>query len=276
MSNILKNIGRIFRRSPAVSVDIKAILRDAKQKNLINTELFGMIEGVLEIAKMQASDVMVPKPSMKVLEAGSDYQAVLTKIAETAHSRYPVVSKESHDEVVGILLAKDLLNFTLPGKQAEFRVKSMLRDVVVVPETKRLDALLREFRLMHNHMAIVVDEYGSVVGLVTIEDVLEEIVGEIEDEYDTDEVSESIEKLTDKTFVCDAQLSLEDFNDYFKTQFSSAEFNTIGGVIMHAFGYLPAVNEEVTINQYHFKVIEAGDRQIRKVVFSFASIAPEA
>jgi len=243
------------------------VLCQAKHANLLNSELFTMIEGVVQIADMHASDVMVPKPNMIFIKDNATYADIADEVNRSIHSRYPVISHQNSDEVLGVVLAKDLLAFVSADKQPTFDVRAILRDALIVPETKRLDALLREFRLMHNHMAIVVDEYGSVVGLVTMEDVLEEIVGEIEDEYDVDDDNASIEQLTANEYQVNAQLSLDQFNQYFGTQFASDQFNTIGGVVMHAFGYLPQVKEEVRIQGRRFKIVKADNRRIYSVLF---------
>jgi magnesium and cobalt transporter len=267
VKTLVNRFCKVFSKKTKSPEDFLSILRQARQANLINPELLSMIEGVLQIASMHASDVMVPKPDMIFIRDNSAYTEILAEINESAHSRYPVIRHENPDEVLGILLAKDLLPFTSPDKQNTFDVKTILRDVLIVPETKRLDALLREFRLMHNHLAIVVDEYGSIVGLVTIEDILEEIVGEIEDEYDVDDGAQAIEPLKTGEYQVNAQLSLEEFNQYFHTEFSSEQFNTIGGVVMHAFGYLPESNEEIKIQGSKFKILKADNRRIYSLLY---------
>lgn len=267
MTTLLSQLHKLFSKKSKTPEDFMTMLRQAKQSSLINPELSSMIEGVLQIASMHASDVMVPKPNMIFIRDNATYAEIVEEVNESVHSRYPVINHENHDEVLGILLAKDLLRLISPERQIDFDVKTLLRDVLIVPETKRLDALLREFRLMHNHMAIVVDEYGSIVGLVTIEDILEEIVGEIEDEYDVEDEVPAIEQVRTGEYQVNAQLSLEDFNQYFQTDFASEQFNTIGGIVMHAFGYLPESNEEIKLQGFKFKILKADNRRIYSLLF---------
>lgn len=264
---MLKRLKNIFSKKTPSKTDFMSLLRQARLSNLLNAELFTMVEGLSQIASMHASDVMVPKPDMIFIRDNMSYVDIVAEVNESAHSRYPVISHQNQDEVIGVLLAKDLLAFVSPEKQLAFNLQTIVREALVVPETKRLDTLLREFRLMHNHMAIVVDEYGSIVGLVTIEDILEEIVGEIEDEYDVDDDMESIQQLTTGEYQVNAQLPLEEFNHYFKTDFTSEQFNTIAGVVMHAFGYLPEVKEEIKIKGYRFKILKADKRRIYSLLF---------
>lgn len=261
----LKKILPFFSKKKEVKADIASILAEAKQKGLVNTEFFTMIEGVLQIANMRAHDVMVPKHNMIMLKDDSSYADVVAEVNCSAHSRYPVVSQQNPDEVIGIMLSKDLLLYSL-DKQDEFDIKKIIRDAVMVPESKRLDALLREFRLMHNHMAIVVDEYGTVSGIVTIEDILEEIVGEIEDEHDVEEEEFRITPQENNTFFVDAHTPLDQFNQYFSTTLASDEFNTIGGIVMHQFGYLPSAKEKVEVGNLTIQVKKADSRRIYELL----------
>lgn len=261
MSDWFKKLKKHFSKDTNAEADVLFAMTEAKEQNNLSNEMFAMLEGVMRLAKMQASDVMVPKPSMIMIKDTANLQGIIAEIAESAHSRYPVINEENPDEVMGILLAKDLLAYSIALQEKPFSVKHIMRQVLVVPESKRLDTLLREFRATHNHMAIVVDEHGTVLGLVTIEDVLEEIVGEIEDEYDL-EAQKSIVALSKNVYKVNAQLDLDDFNLHFSCGFESEAFNTIGGIVMHAFGYLPKIGEEITLQGIHFKVSRSDERQI--------------
>jgi len=201
---------------------------------------------------------------MEVVKEDSTLAELLPQIIESAHSRYPVVG-DNNDQVLGILLAKDLLPRLLAEDQDSFSVTELMRPSFVVPESKRLNVLLKEFRQNRNHMAIVIDEYGGVAGLVTIEDVLEEIVGEIEDETDTDEEDDFIRRITDTEFFIQALTPIEDFNDYFGTELSDEEFDTIGGLVIQAFGHMPARNETTSFEGFRFKVIHADQRKIQSL-----------
>ncbi|MEM9759318.1 MAG: transporter associated domain-containing protein, partial [Pseudomonadota bacterium] len=221
------------------------------------------IEGAMEVGDMQARDIMVPRPQMEVIKAEASLESILPQITRSGHSRYPVIG-DSPDDVLGILLTKDLLPQILADDAGSFDIRGLLRQTVVVPESKRLNVLLREFRENRNHMAIVIDEYGGVAGLVTIEDVLEEIVGEIEDETDETE-DQFIRRITDDDFFVRALTPIEDFNEYFATKLSNEEFDTIGGLVMHAFGHVPTRNEVTHIEGYEFKVINADQRKIHSL-----------
>jgi len=255
----LARITHFLSHEPQDRDDLLAIMRAAKQKALIDTEAFDMIEGVLEVAQTQVRDIMIPRPQMVVLEYDQSFSEVLPIVLESGHSRFPVVG-EDRDDVIGILLAKDLLRFAM-GNQETFNLSALIRPTTFVPESKRLNVLLKEFRSNRNHMAIVVDEYGGVIGLITIEDVLEEIVGEIADESDTEEVENIVAKATNE-FSINALTPIEEFNIYFKTDFSDVEFDTIGGLVMHHLGYLPKIGESASINEFTFTVSNADARRI--------------
>ncbi len=212
---------------------------------------------------MQARDIMVPRSHMQVLKADASLEEFLPQIIQSGHSRYPVIG-ENPDDVVGILLAKDLLPQILEGRQEDFSLESLMGPASVVPESKRLNVLLREFRENRNHMAIVIDEYGGVAGLVTIEDVLEEIVGEIEDETDL-ETDAFIRELADGGYLVRALTPIDDFNEQFGTDFSDDEFDTIGGLVMQQFGHLPGRSETTTIEGFEFKVLNANQRMIHSL-----------
>ena len=236
------------------------LLRDAQQRELLDPEALTMIEGVLQVAEMQVRDIMVPRAQMAVVERDAPLEEILPVVIESAHSRFPVIG-DNRDEVVGILLAKDLLAYYGQDNAKGFNVRDILRPAVFIPESKRLNVLLNEFRASRNHMAIVVDEYGGVAGLVTIEDVLEQIVGEIVDEHDIEEDT-YIKKHNDNVYAVKALTPIEEFNHYFFANFSDEEFDTIGGLVMHRFGRLPRRGEVISIDRFRFKVLNADSRRI--------------
>ncbi len=236
------------------------LLRDAQQRELLDADALAMIEGVLQVANMQVRDIMVPRAQMAVVERDATLEEILPIVIESAHSRFPVIG-DTRDEVVGILLAKDLLSYFGPEQAGKFNVRNILRPAVFIPESKRLNMLLKEFRASRNHMAIVVDEFGGVAGLVTIEDVLEQIVGEIIDEHDIEEDA-YIKKHKDSVYAVKALTPIDEFNEYFKAEFSDEEFDTIGGLVMHSFGRLPKRGESISIDRFRFKVLNADSRRI--------------
>jgi magnesium and cobalt transporter len=219
-----------------------------------------MIESVVQVAEMQVRDVMIPKSQMVVVEHDAHLETLLPLVIESGHSRFPVLDDTGND-VIGMILAKDLLKYCFKKSTEEFKLEDVLRAVVFVPQSKRLDILLREFRVKRNHMAIVIDEYGHVAGLVTIEDVLEQIVGEIEDEYDIDE-DVDIKKHDNDIYIVKAGAKIENFNEYFNTHLSDEEFDTIGGLVLQGFGYLPKRGETLFIGNYRFKVLHSDNRRI--------------
>ncbi len=235
-------------------------LREAGGRGLIDADALTMIEGVLGVADLQVRDIMVPRSQMVVLDRDDTPEKVLPVIVESGHSRFPVIG-EDRDQVVGLLLAKDLLRYFSEGGRQHFDMRDLLRPAVFVPESKRLNVLLKEFRVSRNHMAVVVDEYGGVSGLVTIEDVIEEIVGDIADEYDIEE-DQTIRRDGERQFTVHALARIEDFNEYFGASFSDEEFDTIGGLVMHQFGRLPKRGEAVTIGDIEFKVLRSDRRRI--------------
>ncbi|MEQ9462962.1 MAG: transporter associated domain-containing protein [Haliea sp.] len=259
----LEKIALLFSSEPHNRKDLEGVLAIAAENEVIDQDARSIMEGAMKVSDMQARDIMIPRAQMVVIKAESTLEEILPQIIRSAHSRYPVVG-ESPDDIQGILLAKDLLPELLNKDHSEFRMQSLLRPTVVVPESKRLNVLLREFRENRNHMAIVIDEYGGVAGLVTIEDVLEEIVGDIEDETDVDE-DNFIRKISDDDFFIKALTPIEDFNEYFRTSFSDEEFDTIGGLVIQAFGHMPARNEVTRIENFEFKVINADQRKIHSL-----------
>ena len=256
----LERLFHRFGNEPTSKAELVEILREAKNRALFDSDALTMMEGVLQVSDLQVRDIMIPRAQMSVVRRDDPVEAVLAAVIESAHSRLPVIG-EDRGEVVGIILAKDLLQFF--GERARrFNIRDILRSAVFVPESKRLNVLLKEFRASRNHMAIVVDEYGSAAGLVTIEDVLEQIVGEIEDEYDFDEGA-FILKRAEGEYTAKAHTTIEDFNDYFGCDFPDDDFDTIGGLVTHSMGHLPKRGEKVVVGQFRFTVVRADSRRIR-------------
>jgi magnesium and cobalt transporter len=249
-----------YLREPANNEQLVELLRGAHQKNLFDADLLAMLEGVLQVDDMQVRDVMIPRSQMVVLERDASPEILLRTVVESGHSRFPVTG-EDRDEVVGILLAKDLLFYSFGLADSRFNVREILRPAIFVPESKRLNVLLKEFRSSRVHMAIVVDEYGGVSGMVTIEDVLEQIVGEIEDEHDIEE-EDTIRKHSEVHYTIKALTPVEDFNEYFKTGLPDDEFDTIGGIVVSHIGRLPKRGERVVIGNLLFKVLRADSRRV--------------
>ncbi|KPK40913.1 MAG: hypothetical protein AMJ69_00675 [Gammaproteobacteria bacterium SG8_47] len=256
----LERLSDAFLAEPQDRDQLVLVLRDAAQRRLLGPDALAMIEGVLQVSEMQVRDIMIPRAQMVVVERDAAPEAILPIVIESAHSRFPVIG-ENRDEVVGILLAKDLLTYFAEGSPGDFKTRDVLRPAVFIPESKRLNVLLKEFRASRNHIAIVVDEYGGVAGLVTIEDVLEQIVGEIEDEHDVEEDTYIMEH-SDGRYTVKALTPIEDFNESFGTDFSDEEFDTIGGLVMNSCGHLPKRGEVVVMGAYSFKVLRADNRRI--------------
>jgi magnesium and cobalt transporter len=258
----LDKITQVFSDEPRSREDLLTDLRQATDDNLLDNEALTIMEGAMQVADMQVRDVMIPRSQMVIVEADQTPKEFLPVVISSAHSRFPVIG-ENPDEVMGILLAKDLLPLILEGSLDQFDLKSKLRPVTYIPESKRLNILLKEFQLTRNHMAIVMDEYGCVAGLITIEDVLEQIVGDIEDEHDDEEDEGNIKPFDDNAYIVKALTPVEDFNAYFDVGFSEDEFDTIGGIVTQQFGHLPKKDEEVELHDFNFKVLSADSRRIR-------------
>ena len=256
----LSRLNKAISGEPQTREQLIDVLRDAERRNLVDAQALAMIEGVLQVGELQVRDIMVPRAQMVVVNADSQPDDFIGAVTESGHSRFPVIG-DNRDEVEGILLAKDLLGYYARGEASEFDMDDAMRPAVFIPESKRLNVLLREFRENRNHMAIVVDEYGGVAGLVTIEDVLEQIVGEIDDEHDTEEGS-FIRRLGNGEYIVKAITPIEDFNEIFKTKFSDEEFDTIGGLVIKGFGRLPRRGETVRIGGVTFKVLRADKRRV--------------
>lgn len=260
--SLFGRLAQAFSDEPKSREDVLELIKDAGEENVLDQEAINIIEGAMQVADMQVRDIMIPRSQMVVVEADQTPKEFLPIIISSAHSRFPVVGNSS-DEIIGVLLAKDLLPLLLEEEAASFDINSKLRPMTFVPESKRLNVLLKEFRVNRNHMAIVVDEFGGVAGLVTIEDVLEQIVGEIEDEHDVDEDEGNIRPFDDNAYIVKALTDLEDFDEYFDTNFDSEEFDTIGGIVTQRFGHLPRKDEEITIDGFIFKVLSSENRRIR-------------
>jgi magnesium and cobalt transporter len=253
---------RLTQEGPADRAELVEMLRAARTGGVLDADALAMIEGVLRVADLQVRDIMVPRSQMVVLERDAKPEQLLPAVVEAGHSRFPVIG-DDRDQVVGILLAKDLLRHYAEGTAGGFDLRDSLRPAAFVPESKRLNVLLKEFRASRNHMAIVVDEYGGVSGLVTIEDVIEEIVGEIADEYDVPE--QTIRREGERQFVVQAATGVQEFNAYFGTLFSDEEYDTIGGIVMQQFGRLPRRGETVTMNGLEFRVLRADRRHVAEL-----------
>jgi magnesium and cobalt transporter len=256
----LKRLTQSISGEPRDRDELIEMLNDAGERGLIDDDALTMIEGVLNVADIQVRDIMIPRSQMAVIQRDDAPEDIVPAVVESGHSRFPVIGAD-RDEVVGILLAKDLLKLFAGQKSEEFDIKEFLRPAVVVPESKRLNVLLKEFRMSHNHMAIVADEYGGVAGLVTIEDVIEQIIGEIDDEYDIDD-DQAIRKDSARHFTVRAITRIDEFNEYFETAFSDEDFDTIGGLVTHQLGRLPRRGEAVTVDGIELKVLRAGRRRI--------------
>lgn len=255
---------RLFRRQadgPASRDDLIQSLRRARQARLFEPDVIAMLEGAIEVAELRVRDIMIPRSHMVVIERDGTTTDILHTIIESGHSRFPVVG-DDRDEVAGILLAKDLLRFFAEREGERFAIREVLRPAVFIPESKRLNVLLTEFRASHNHMAIVVDEYGGVSGLITIEDVIEEIVGEIDDEYDEEEEA-LILRTGENRYQVQALTPIDEFNDEFESEFSDDDYGTIGGLLLAEFGRVPEFNDIVTLGErFEFRVVKADNRRV--------------
>ncbi|SJN53316.1 Magnesium and cobalt efflux protein CorC [Vibrio ruber DSM 16370] len=252
-------LGQLFQGDPKDRQELVEVIRDSEINDLIDHDTKAMLEGVIQISEMRVRDIMIPRYQMVTIDRDASLDKLITLITDAQHSRYPIIS-EDKDHVDGILLAKDLLKY-LGSTCTPFHIDEVIRPAVIVPESKRVDRLLKEFREERYHMAIVVDEFGGVSGLVTIEDILEEIVGDIEDETD-DEEQQDIRKLSKHTFSINALTTIEDFNQTFGANFSDEEVDTVGGLVMTAFGHLPERGEVVQLADYQFKVTSADNRRV--------------
>lgn len=257
----IERLATIFSSEPKNQEHLMDVLRDAQDKNILSSEMLEMIERIMQVSEMQVREVMIPKTQMVVIKRSDSLEDILPVVIESGHSRFPVMDEENK-EVVGMLLAKDLLKYYLDTSSNEFIIQDLIRPTSFTSQSKRLDILLREFRDTRNHIAIVVDEYDHVAGLVTIEDVLEQIVGEIEDEYDIDDDDDQIKKLDNDTHIVKASTEVDEFNEYFNCHFSDEEYDTIGGIVLNRFGHFPKRGERVKLENYRFKVLQSDSRRI--------------
>lgn len=256
--SLIKRLSRLFSNNPRTSDDVADMLRSAENDDIIDASVLSIMEGALKVSNQQAREIMIPRSQLTVLEAAMDLDAVLDIVIDSQHSRFPVMG-DSSDDIKGILLAKELLPLLKSGRD-QFDLGAILRPATVIPESKRLNVLLQEFREQRYHMAIVVDEYGGVSGLVTIEDILEEIVGEIEDETDEQEAVQIVKLDDGISWSINALTEIQDFNEHFDVGLADDEFDTIGGLVIHGFGRLPQVGEQLQIGRFMFTVA-AGDRR---------------
>lgn len=266
---LLERLSHFLLREPEDREQLVELLHSAYENNLMDADSLAMIEGVLQVSEMQVRDIMIPRSQMDVIDITDPPEVFIPHVIETAHSRFPVIEDNKND-VIGILLAKDLLRY-YAGE--EFEVRDMLRPAVFIPEAKRLNVLLKEFRSNRNHIAIVVDEYGGVAGMVTIEDVLEQIVGDIEDEYDYDEDEDNIIQNADGQYRVKALTEIADFNEIIGTKLSDEEFSTIGGLVVSQFGHLPKRNDEIAFNGLHVKILRADSRRLHSIL---VDVLPQA
>ncbi|MCX7190853.1 MAG: CBS domain-containing protein [Candidatus Methylopumilus sp.] len=261
-SNLIERLSHFLLRGPEDREQLFELLKSSYEKNLMDADSLSMIEGVLQVSEMQVRDIMIPRSQMDVIYISHPPEKFIPFVMETAHSRFPVIEDDKND-VIGILLAKDLLKYYAGD---DFEIRDMLRPAVFIPESKRLNVLLKEFRGSRNHIAIVVDEYGGVSGMVTIEDVLEQIVGEIEDEFDFDETEDNIIQDKNGHYRVKASTEIEDFNEYFNVSFSNDEFSTIGGLIIQAFGHLPKRDEKIIFQGFKITILRADSRKLYSVL----------
>lgn len=257
----LERLSHAFSGEPESREDLLALLRDAQHNGLLEADTLKMMEGAMAVAELTVGDVMISRSQMVSLPVDTPFLELMRQVVESGHSRFPVHG-ENKDEILGILLAKDLLRGVV-ADQGPRTVRELLRPAVLIPESKKLNVLLKEFRLSRNHMALVVDEYGGVAGLVTIEDVLEQIVGEIDDEHDeADDEASLIAAQADGQYVVDALTPIEDFNARFGADFPDDEYDTIGGLVTDAMGHLPETGEELTLGRFAFRVARADGRRV--------------
>ncbi len=256
----LERLSQALASEPSSRSELIDLLRASQERELIDVDALKIIEGALTVSDKQVREIMIPRSQVVFIKADQKPSEFLPVVIGSGHSRFPVIG-EGEDEILGILLAKDLLPLALNDRDNSFQLKTSLRSHASIPESKRLDVLLQEFRSARNHLAVVYDEYGGVSGIVTIEDVLEQIVGDIEDEYDFEEKG-SINEHNDGTYSVRALTDIDDFNEYFDTSLSTEEFETVGGVVTHAFGHLPSKGEEVQIDEFCFKVLNADGRRV--------------
>ena len=270
--SFFERISSLLLREPEDREQLMQLLHSAHERNLLDADALSITEGALAASEVSVQDVMVPRAMMEFVDIDDPLDKIIAQVNRTAHSRFPVIAA-SRDNVVGILLAKDLLRVR---HDRAFNLRDWLHPAIFIPESKRLNVLLREFRVSHNHMAIVVDEYAGVSGLITIEDVLEQIVGEIEDEYDFDESEGNIRPDQFGRFRVKAQTSIEDFNEHFGSKFVTDEYNTVGGLILNHLGRVPGRKEEITLAGLNFMVLRADRRRLYTLLVTRGQAPDEA
>ncbi len=268
---LLERLSHFLLREPEDRDQLIALLHSAYKNQLMDGDSLAMIEGVLQVSEMQVRDIMIPRSQMDVIDITDSPKTFIPHVIETAHSRFPVIEDDKND-VIGILLAKDLLRYYAGEK---FEVREMLRPAVFIPESKRLNVLLKEFRSNRNHIAMVVDEYGGVAGMVTIEDVLEQIVGDIEDEYDYDEDEDNIIQQSPIKYRIKALTEIEDVNETLGTTFSHKEFSTIGGLVVNKFGHLPKRDDHIQIENLSITIVRADSRRLHSILVEVLPMAPD-
>ncbi len=268
---LLERLSAMLMREPEDREQLVALLYSAFQRNLLDADALSMMEGVIQVSERQVREIMIPRAQMDVIDISQPPEQFIPFVIETAHSRFPVVEGDK-DNIIGVLLAKDLLRY-YAGE--EFNVRDMLRPAVFVPESKRLNVLLRDFRSNHNHLALVVDEYGGVCGMATIEDVLEQIVGDISDEYDFDEDEDNIIRQDETHWRVKADTDIEDFNEEAGSEFSDEEYDTVGGLVLKAAGQLPKRGSSFMIDGWQFTVLHADSRRLHALLLEKVSAAPQ-
>ncbi len=254
-----KRLSNLFLE-PKDQEQLIELIRSASERHILDSEALSIVEGALSVSQMQARDIMIPRSQVVMVSRDAPAEETLKLVTETAHSRFPVID-DDRDDVIGILLAKDLLAAVVSSGEFKFDLRELLRPAVFIPESKRLNVLLREFRARRNHMAIVVDEYGGVAGMVTIENVLEQIVGEIEDEHDIDDDAPILQR-DENTYTIKALTPVEDFNEFFEVDWSDDDFDTVGGHVVNQFGHLPGRGEQITIGHFEFTILRADNRRV--------------
>lgn len=269
----VKRLSNLFLE-PKDQEQLIELIRSASERHILDAEALSIVEGALSVSQMQARDIMLPRSQVVMVSRDASAEETLKLVTETAHSRFPVID-DDRDDVIGILLAKDLLAAVINSGEFKFDLRELLRPAVFIPESKRLNVLLREFRARRNHMAIVVDEYGGVAGIVTIENVLEQIVGEIEDEHDIDDDAPILQR-DENTYTIKALTPVEDFNEFFEVDWSDDDFDTVGGHVVNQFGHLPGRGEQITLNNFEFTILRADNRRVHLMRMVVLPEAPES
>ncbi len=269
----VKRLSNLFLE-PKDQEQLIELIRSASERHILDSEALSIVEGALSVSQMQARDIMIPRSQVVMVSRDAPAEETLKLVTETAHSRFPVID-DDRDDVIGILLAKDLLAAVVNSGEFKFDLRELLRPAVFIPESKRLNVLLREFRARRNHMAIVVDEYGGVAGMVTIENVLEQIVGEIEDEHDIDDDAPILQR-DENTYTIKALTPVEDFNEFFEVDWSDDDFDTVGGHVVNQFGHLPGRGEQITIGRFEFTILRADNRRVHLMRMVVLPDVPES